>query len=288
MAPLWGLLAGRFLSIFVLAKIIEIMSSVDSPAKTLPRILITNDDGIGAKGLRFLLSCVADMGRVRVVAPDSHRSGQSGAITSGVPLTLQPVAPVLGAECYSCNGTPVDCVKLGYDLIFADERPALNLSGINHGSNSAVSILYSGTMGAAIEASFYGAPSIGLSLTDHSEDADFDASLEFARKLVGDVLAADIREPLCLNVNIPVGRPEQIRGWRICRQNGGYWKETFVCRKAPHGKDYYWLTGDFCNTEPDATDTDEWALAHGYISIVPVHIDLTNYRQMPLLERIIR
>lgn len=253
-----------------------------------PLIFITNDDGVNARGLNLLIDAVRPFGRVIVVAPETVQSGMGHAITSNTPLFLRTVKQSEELSIYACSGTPVDCVKLGYDLIFADERPALNLSGINHGSNSAVSILYSGTMGAAIEASFYGAPSIGLSLTDHSEDADFDASLEFARKLVGDVLAADIREPLCLNVNIPVGRPEQIRGWRICRQNGGYWKETFVCRKAPHGKDYYWLTGDFCNTEPDATDTDEWALAHGYISIVPVHIDLTNYRQMPLLERIIR
>lgn len=253
-----------------------------------PLIFLTNDDGVNARGLNLLIEAVQPFGRLIVVAPETVQSGMGHAITSNTPLFLRTVKQSEDLSIYACSGTPVDCVKLGYDLIFADERPALNLSGINHGSNSAVSVLYSGTMGAAIEASFYGAPSIGLSLTDHSENADFDASLEFARKLVPAVLAAQINEPLCLNVNIPIARPEQIRGWRVCRQNGGYWKETFVCRKAPHGKDYYWLTGDFFNTEPQATDTDEWALANGYISIVPVQIDLTSYRQMPLVEQILR
>lgn len=168
------------------------------------------------------------------------------------------------------------------------ERPALNISGINHGSNSAVSILYSGTMGAAIEASFYGAPSVGLSLTDHSPDADFEASALFAEKIISDMLTANINEPVCLNVNIPVGRPDQIRGYRVCRQNRGYWKEEFYCRKDPRGKDYFWLTGDFYNQEPDATDTDEWALANGYISVVPVQVDMTNYRQIDSVKAILK
>ncbi len=142
-------------------------------------------------------------------------------------------------------------------------------------------------MGAAVEASFYGAPSVGLSLTDHSADADFEAATLFADKLIGDMLAAEIAEPLCLNVNIPQGRPEEIRGYRVCRQNRGYWKEEFYCRKDPRGKDYFWLTGDFYNQEPDATDTDEWALANGYISVVPVQVDMTNYRQIDSVQKIL-
>lgn len=277
MASLWGLLAGRFLSIFVLAKIIEIMSSVDSPAKTLPRILITNDDGIGAKGLRFLLSCVADMGRVRVVAPDSHRSGQSGAITSGVPLTLQPVAPVLGVECYSCNGTPVDCVKLSLH-VFPEWRPDIILSGINHGSNSGISIFYSGTMGAVLEGCVVGIPSVGFSSLSHDPDADFSSCRDQVRQVVARVLRVGLPESVCLNVNFPT---QPSLGLRVCRQAPGYWTEEYEWRTGRDGREGYFLTGHFVNTEPDAEDTDEYFLARGYTSVVPCTCDQTAYRAMP-------
>lgn len=252
-----------------------------------PLIFITNDDGVGAKGLRAITKVACKFGRVIVIAPETTQSGMSHAITMYKPLYLRTVERSEDLTIYACSGTPVDCVKMGYDYIFAGERPALNISGINHGSNSAISVLYSGTMGAAIEASFYGAPSLGFSLTDHSADADFEASAIFAEKAIGDILNADIREPLCLNINIPVGTPEQIRGHKICRQNKGYWKEEFFCRQDPRGMDYFWLTGDFFNLEPDATDTDEWALANGYISVVPVQVDMTNYRQIEELKGVL-
>jgi 5'-nucleotidase len=253
-----------------------------------PLIFITNDDGVNARGLQTVVEVARRFGRVIVIAPEVTQSGMSHAITMYKPLMLRTVEKSDDLTIYACSGTPVDCVKMGYDYLFSSERPALNISGINHGSNSAINVLYSGTMGAAIEASFYGSPSVGLSLDDHSSNADFDASALFAEKLMGDILSAKINEPLCLNVNIPVGRPEQIRGHRVCRQNKGYWKEEFFCRQDPRGKDYFWLTGSFFNVEPDATDTDEWALANGYISVVPIQVDMTNYRQIETMRSIIK
>ena len=252
-----------------------------------PLIFITNDDGVNARGIKAITEVACRFGDVVVIAPESTRSGMAHAITMNDPLYLQKIHDDEGLTIYTCSGTPVDCVKMAYDYIFTDRRPSLNISGINHGSNSAINVLYSGTMGAAIEASFYGSPSIGLSLTDHSADADFEASTIFAEKLIRHMLAADIRQQLCLNVNVPIGRPDQIRGHRVCRQNKGYWKEEFFCRSNPRGRDYFWLTGEFCNHEPEATDTDEWALAHGYISVVPIQVDLTNYSQIDLMKSII-
>lgn len=253
-----------------------------------PLIFITNDDGYNAKGLDTLIDVAVKFGRVIVIAPETTQSGKSHAITMYSPLYLRTIRRSEDLTVYACSGTPVDCVKMGYDYIFADERPALNLSGINHGSNSAINVLYSGTMGAAIEASFYGSPSVGLSLTDHDPDADFAASAIFAEKVIGDLLKANILEPLCLNVNIPIGKPDEVKGHRICRQNKGYWKEEFFCRQDPRGHDYFWLTGDFYNAEPDATDTDEWALANGYISVVPIQVDMTNYRQIEELKGVLK
>lgn len=252
-----------------------------------PLIFITNDDGVQARGLKAVVEVARRFGRVVVIAPDSTRSGMSHAITMYSPLFLRKVEEAEDLTVYACSGTPVDCVKMGYDYVFADEYPVLNISGINHGSNSAINVLYSGTMGAAIEASFYGAPSLGLSLTDHSPDADFDASVIFAEKLIGDILSSGARGPLCLNINVPVGRPDQIRGYRVCRQTRGLWREEFFCRQDPRGKDYFWLSGDFRNAEPDAEDTDEWALAHGYISVVPIQTDLTDYARLETVRSIL-
>ncbi len=264
-----------------------IFADINIEGMNRPLIFITNDDGVNARGLRTVIEVARRFGRVIVIAPETTQSGMSHAITMYRPLSLRTIEKSEDLTIYACSGTPVDCVKMGYDYLFVDERPALNISGINHGSNSAVNVLYSGTMGAAIEASFYGSPSVGLSLDDHSSDADFEASAIFAGKLIGDILGARIDEPLCLNVNIPALRPEQIRGHRICRQNKGYWKEEFFCRQDPRGKDYFWLTGSFFNVEPEATDTDEWALANGYISVVPIQVDMTDYRRIETLRTII-
>ena len=221
------------------------------------------------------------LGRIIAVAPENGQSGMSHAITMTRPLYLTKVEEEEGVEIYACSGTPVDCVKIAFDsLLLNKEMPALILSGINHGSNSAVNVLYSGTMAAAIEASFYNIPSIGLSLLDHSPDADFTTVNGYIPQLVETVLHKNPECPFCLNINFPNLPADQIKGIRPCRQTRGYWREEFERRQDPRGKDYYWLIGYFNNAEPEAEDTDEWALKHGYISVVPIQVDLTNYKQL--------
>ncbi len=250
-----------------------------------PLIFITNDDGWNAKGINALIDALRPWARILVVAPDDARSGMSHAITMGTPLFLRKVREQEGLDVYACSGTPVDCVKLAFDSVMT-EMPVLALSGINHGSNSAVNVLYSGTMGAAIECSFYHIPAIGLSLLDHSPDADFTGAVRYSLQIIEKVLAdKELNLPMCLNVNIPAGPAQEIKGIRVCRQNKGYWREEFERRTDPHGRDYYWLTGNFFNQEEHATDTDEYALAHGYVSVVPIQIDLTHYSQLDSLGR---
>ncbi len=251
-------------------------------------ILVTNDDGFASKGFQAAIEVARSLGRVVGVAPETTQSGMSQAITMYSPLYLKKVRDEEGVTVYSFSGTPVDCVKMAFDYLLKDEKVDMVISGINHGSNSAVNVLYSGTMGAAIEGSFYGCPSIGLSLTDHDHDADFDASVEYGKRVVGQIMEAVERGaaevPLCLNVNFPVARPEEIRGIRLCRQNKGYWKEEFYRHEDPRGREYFWLTGDFVNHEPEATDTDEWALANNYVAVVPVQVDLTDYAMLKRLK----
>ena len=247
-------------------------------------ILVTNDDGYDSRGMEAAVEVARTFGRVVVVAPETTQSGMSQAITMYSPLYLRSVCEEEGLAVYAFSGTPVDCVKMAFDCLLRDERVDLVLSGINHGSNSAVNVLYSGTMGAAIEGSFYGCPAVGLSLDDHAADADFEAAVVYGRRIVGAVLDRGAELPLCLNVNVPKGRPGEVRGVRLCRQNRGFWREEFFRREDPRGRPYFWLTGEFVNGEPGATDTDEWALAHGYVSVVPVQADLTDYRQLKRLD----
>ena len=253
-----------------------------------PLILVTNDDGYASKGLAAAIEVARPFGRVVVVAPETVQSGMSQAITMNAPLFLRRIREEENLTVYAFSGTPVDCVKMAFDYLLRDERVDLVVSGINHGSNAAVNVLYSGTMGAAIEGSFYGCPAIGLSLTDHAADADFDASVLWGRRIVGQILGADLPRPLCLNVNIPVGRPEAIRGLRVARQTRGFWREEFYRHEDPRGREYFWLTGAFVNEEPEAQDTDEWALSHGYVSVVPVQVDLTDYRQLGALAEVLK
>ena len=243
-------------------------------------ILVTNDDGYDSKGLVAAVEVARAFGRVVVVAPETTQSGMSQAITMYNPLYLRCVRKEEGLEVYSFSGTPVDCVKMAFDYLLRGKRVDLVLSGINHGSNSAINVLYSGTMGAAIEGSFYGCPAVGLSLTDYSADADFDAAALYGERILRRLLEGGVQPPLCLNVNVPVGRPEELRGIRLCRQNRGFWREEFYRHEDPRGREYFWLTGDFVNQEPEAEDTDEWALAHGYVSVVPVQTDLTDYARL--------
>ena len=252
-----------------------------------PLILISNDDGIIAKGISELIKFLRPLGEIVVMAPDAPRSGSACALTVTEPIHYQLVRKDVGLTVYKCSGTPTDCVKMAFDCLLRDERVDLVLSGINHGSNSAVNVLYSGTMGAAIEGSFYDCPSVGLSLDDHSEDADFEAAVVYGKRIVRSVLEKKVELPLCLNVNVPVGKPGELHGIRLCRQNRGFWREEFYRHEDPRGRAYFWLTGDFVNGEPGAEDTDEWALAHGYVSVVPVQVDLTDYRQLAALANVL-
>jgi len=246
----------------------------------MPLIFITNDDGVQAPGIQALIEMVKPYGRVLVVAPEVGNSGMSHAITINVPLRLKKLREEKNLQVYSCNGTPTDCVKLGMSELCHDKRPDLLVSGIIHGSNSSISIVYSGTMAATIEGCLFGVPSVGFSLLDYSFNADFSAAVKFGRLIVEKVLNEGLSQGVCLNVNFPVLSEDKIKGMRVCRQNKGSWREEFEKRIDPRGAEYFWLTGYFHNEEPEAVDTDEWALTNGYISIVPIKIDFTDYKEL--------
>ena len=246
-------------------------------------ILVTNDDGIEANGLKALIDTARNLGRIVVVAPECPQSGMSHAITVKKPLEVEKISEEEGFVFYKCNGTPVDCVKIALNQLL-DEAPDIIISGINHGSNSSSSVFYSGTMGAAIEGCINGIPSVGFSLLSLDPDADFSASRNVAGKIIRKVLSNGLPKSICLNVNVPFIPEEKIAGIKVARQTRGLWKEEFDKRTDPLGRDYYWLTGNFHNTEPDALDTDEWALKNNYVSIVPLHPDLTCYNTLDIIK----
>jgi 5'-nucleotidase len=248
-----------------------------------PVILVTNDDGVTAPGIRNLVEAVKDLGQIVIVAPDKPQSGMGHAITIGYPLRLSPVNIIEGVEAWQCSGTPVDCVKLAVDKVL-HRKPDLCLSGINHGANHSINVIYSGTMSAAIEAAIEGIPSLGFSLLDYSLEADFTAARAYVRQLVELVLKDNIHRHLSLNVNIPAVPADLIQGIRICRQANAKYEEDFNERLDPHGKKYYWLTGEFVNFDA-GTDTDVWALENNYVSVVPVQFDMTNYTIKQQLEK---
>lgn len=251
--------------------------------KTPPLILVTNDDGIDASGIKALTDAARSLGKVLVVAPSDPQSGMSHAITVKVPLRIKRLTEEEDLSIYKCHGTPVDCVKMAFNQLL-HVKPDLLVSGINHGSNASTSVFYSGTMGATLEGCINEVPSIGFSLLNLRNDADFTAAQHFARKIMQEVLQNGLPKGVCLNVNIPDGSLDSIAGIRVCRQNKGYWREEFDRRMDPMGKHYFWLTGNFHNTEPEATDTDEWALEHQFVSVVPMQIDLTSYETLKNLQ----
>ena len=241
-----------------------------------PLILVTNDDGITAPGIRTLISVMNEIGDVVVVAPDSPQSAMGHAITINSTLHSSRITPKNSEIIeYSCSGTPADCVKLAINELMP-RKPDLCVSGINHGSNSSINVIYSGTMSAAIEAGIEGVPAIGFSLLDYSWNADFSQSKDFIRKITLNALNNGIPKGVVLNVNIPAVKKSDIKGVKICRQAKAYWVEEFDKRKNPLGQEYYWLTGKFVNKD-QGEDTDEWALKNNYISIVPVEFDLTAH-----------
>jgi 5'-nucleotidase len=248
-----------------------------------PLILVTNDDGITAPGIRALISVMSEIGTVFVVAPDKPQSAMGHAITLNSTLFINKVSKE-NAEIteYSCSGTPVDCVKLAVNEIL-HRKPDLCVSGINHGSNSSINVIYSGTMSAAVEAGIEGIPAIGFSLLDYDWNADFDAIKSSIRKITLEVLEKGMPENVVLNVNFPKLKETEIKGIKICRQAKAIWMEKFDKRITPQGKDYYWLTGEFVNQDK-GEDTDEWALENGYISVVPVQFDLTAHHTIQQLN----
>lgn len=244
-------------------------------AKNKPLILVTNDDGITAPGIRALVEAMRPLGEVVIVAPDSPQSGMGHAITLNKPLRLREVHLFEGLRSFECSGTPVDCVKIAVDKVL-HRHPDLCVSGINHGSNSSINVIYSGTMSAAVEASLEGIPSVGFSLLDYSHEADMSAATEVANQIAKQILAHGIPHATLLNVNIPKGKMADIKGIKICRQARAKWEEEYVERQDPFGRNYYWLTGKFVNHDK-GNDTDEWALANQFVSVVPVQYDLTAH-----------
>jgi 5'-nucleotidase len=253
-------------------------------AKKKPVILITNDDGVTAPGIMNLVEAVKDLGKIIVVAPDKPQSGMGHAITIGQPLRLHKVNMMADVEAYSCTGTPVDCVKLAVDKVL-HHKPDLCLSGINHGANHSINVIYSGTMSAAVEAAIESIPSAGFSLLDYNIEADFSGAKKYARMVVEKMLATKLERHTVLNVNIPSVPEELLKGLKICRQAYAKYEEDFLERLDPHGRIYYWLTGKFVNFDK-GKDTDVWALANNYVSIVPVQFDLTHYELKTKLEKI--
>ena len=246
-----------------------------------PLILVTNDDGITAPGLRTLISIMNEIGDVVVVAPDSPQSAMGHAITINSTLYCSPINIDNddGEQIeYSCSGTPADCVKLAVNEIL-NRKPDICISGINHGSNSSINVIYSGTMSAALEAGIEGIPAIGFSLCDYSWEANFKAIREYVKKITLNTIQNGLPKGVVLNVNFPKLKKDEIKGIKICRQARAVWTEEFDKRTNPQGRDYYWLTGKFINLDK-GQDTDEWALANGYVSIVPVQYDLTAHHSI--------
>ena len=243
--------------------------------KNRPTILVSNDDGFQALGVRRLVEFLLPFGDVIAVCPDGPRSGQSMALTFERPIRLNRVDDIVpGSKWYKVTGTPVDCVKLSLPTVLEGNKPDLVVAGINHGSNSAVNVMYSGTMGAVFEGCTWGVPSIGFSLTDHDPHAEFDRCRMPVETLVAHLLREGLPQGMCLNVNIPHtgAAPTQMALTRAAR---GHWTEEYKRYIDPMGRDFYWLTGSFVNDEPETSGTDEWALDHGIISVTPEYLDRT-------------
>ena len=252
-----------------------------------PLILVVNDDGISSPGIRKLISIMNDVGEVVVVAPDAPQSGKGHAITIESTIHCDRIKIDDGPQLeYACSGTPVDCVKLAVNKLLT-RKPDLCVSGINHGSNSSINVIYSGTMSAAVEGALEGIPSIGFSLLDYSYEADFSEGEKYIRQIVSSILESGLPEGVCLNINIPKSRPDKkINGWKVCRQAKANWEEEFDERKDPKGRSYYWLTGKFVNYDK-GDDTDERALENHYISIVPVQYDVTAHHAISKINQIL-
>lgn len=250
--------------------------------KDKPLILITNDDGVTAPGIRALISYIRPFGRVVVVAPDRPQSGTAHAVTIAQPLRFELITKDTDYEEYSCNGTPADCVKMAFKLVMR-RRPDFLFSGINHGTNASINIIYSGTMAAVLEGALVGVPSVGFSLNNYSLKANFGPSGQTVKTIVADVIENGLPKGVCLNVNIPDVPENEIRGIRICRQAEGTWEEDFDEREDPQGRKYYWMKGVYAQIG-NGRDTDQWAVENGYVAVVPIQFDLTANSALEILR----
>lgn len=241
-----------------------------------PLILVSNDDSISAKGVHELIKSLQSIGEVWCVCPELPQSGMSMALTVNNSLRVNRLEDYEGSPMYKVNGTPVDCIKIAVDNLLP-RRPDIVVTGINHGSNAAINVVYSGTMGAALEGCAYGIPSIGFSLTSHSEDAEFGPCLPVVDKLVRLVLERGLPDGICLNVNMPA-HVDQYKEIRVVRSCKGRWDDSYREYRDPANRPFYWLAGNFVNEEPDNKDTDEWCLNHGIVSVVPIKLDPTYGR----------
>lgn len=248
-----------------------------------PLILVSNDDGITSHGIRMLIEVMSELGEVVIVAPDSPQSGMGHAITIGNTLRLDPTDIHKGHIAYECSGTPADCVKLAKHFVLKDRVPDLVVSGVNHGSNSSISVLYSGTMSAAIEAAIEGMPAIGFSLCDYSPNAVLNHCKPYIKEIAAQVLKTGLPKGVALNVNFPAWSEEGLNGIKICRQAIARWQENFEERHDPHGRRYFWMNGSFVNHDK-GEDTDEWALANNYVSVVPCMYDMTAHHMVAQLN----
>jgi 5'-nucleotidase len=249
-----------------------------------PLIFVSNDDGITSKGIRTLVHVMKQIGDVLVVAPDSPQSGMGHAITVGETLRLEQTQIFEGVKAFECSGTPADCVKMARHFVMKDQRqPDIIVSGINHGSNTSISVLYSGTMSAAIEGAIEGTPAIGFSLCDFSHDADFSHTEEYVKRITQQVLKSGLPKGTALNVNFPARQKEPMKGIRVCRQANAKWVEDFDQRMDPNGRRYFWMMGKFVNFDK-GEDNDEWAIANNFVSVVPCQFDLTAHASIPVLN----
>lgn len=248
-----------------------------------PYLLISNDDGVDAPGINFLIEVLRPYADILVMAPDSARSGFSCSITSKEPLTYKKLREEKGLTICSCSGTPTDCVKLALN-VFPDRRPDLIIGGINHGDNSSVNAHYSGTMGVAIEGALQGYPSVAFSLCDHSLDADFEPLRPYLIDFMFKAIAISMPAFTCLNINFP--KCEKFKGTKICRMAKSRWQKEAAERTHPWGSKYYWLVGENIELEPEAKDTDRWALSHDYIAVTPTSLDVTAHELIGVLREV--
>ncbi len=248
------------------------------------KILITNDDGVKSSGISALIDMMKPYGDITVVAPFEAMSGMSAALTIGKPLRLTELRIEDGLKIYACSGTPADCVKMAMNQIYKNNTPDILVSGINHGSNASIAVLYSGTLGAAAEGTVYGIPSIGFSLCSHNTKADFSVAQKFGKIILDKYFENPAKADIFLNVNFPAVKAEEIKGIVFAHQGKGQWIKEFEERTDPYGFNYYWMTGEFYNLEPDDSSADHNILENNYISIVPHKIDSTDYQEMERLR----